>query len=103
MRTFLSPDGESGFAIKPDGDLVSVFSTKEAPPGRGAQMTLLATQEGARKLDAFDTFLQRENEVGVAYLFGIEGPLTGYTFVYKTPGVILTRQFEFVIENLDLP
>lgn len=56
MRLFLSEDGQSGFAIKPDGDIVSVFSSSPES-GRGTQMTLLATQEGGRKLDAFDSFL----------------------------------------------
>ena len=52
MKLFVSDDGLSGFAIKPDGDLVSVFSA----PGLGRAEALLdvAIARGARKLDAFD-------------------------------------------------
>lgn len=54
MRTFLSDDRKAGFAIKPDGDIVSVFSDGG---GKAHAMLLLATQEGGTKLDAFDTVL----------------------------------------------
>lgn len=54
MRTFVADSGDAGFAIKPDGDIVSVFSTR---PGAGSQMMNLAVQQGGRKLDAFDTYL----------------------------------------------
>jgi len=52
MKLFVSEDGLSGFALKPDGDLVSVFSA----PGLGRAEALLdvAIANGARKLDAFD-------------------------------------------------
>lgn len=59
-RLFVSEDGGVGFAIKPDGDIVSVFKSPGGG-GEGANVgsvaTLLATQEGGRKLDAFDVFL----------------------------------------------
>lgn len=51
MRTFLSPDELSGYAIKDGDELVSVFS---AAPGRGRQLTEEAVLEGARRLDNFD-------------------------------------------------
>lgn len=56
MRLFMDPDGNAGFAVKPDGDVISVFNNS---PQKGIvpQMVLLATQEGGRKLDAFDTIL----------------------------------------------
>jgi hypothetical protein len=54
MKLFVSDSGNSGFAVKPDGDIVSVFSTE---PGSGYPMLLLATQQGGRKLDAFNTVL----------------------------------------------
>ena len=55
MRTFLTEDGKAGFALK-DDDIVSVFS---GPEQRGAVNSILqlATQEGGRRLDAFDTVL----------------------------------------------
>jgi len=53
MRLFLSEDGTVGFALKPDGDIVSVFSR-----GGGARGAIeLALQLGGKKLDAFDTIL----------------------------------------------
>ena len=55
MRLFLTEDGKAGFALKGD-DIVSVFVGKEH---RGAVNAILqlATQEGGRRLDAFDTVL----------------------------------------------
>jgi hypothetical protein len=52
---------------------------------------------------AYDTTGQSENEVGIAYLFGLEGPLDKYTFVYKTTGLIVSTQFDFEILDVDLP
>lgn len=51
FKTFLSPDGKSGFAIKPDGELVNVFSTEK---GRGKGLVEDAVKQGASKLDAFN-------------------------------------------------
>ena len=54
MKTFLSPDKLSGYAIKPDGELVSVFS---AAKGRGNDIVSHAIENGATKLDNFDGHL----------------------------------------------
>ena len=51
FRTFLSPDKKSGYAIKPDNELISVFSKER---GRGKDLVKSAVKEGAKKLDAFD-------------------------------------------------
>lgn len=53
MKLFLADDGQSGVAVKPDGDIVSVFSTG----GAGRAVMELAVSAGGRKLDAFDTVL----------------------------------------------
>ncbi|CAB4130845.1 hypothetical protein UFOVP123_38 [uncultured Caudovirales phage] len=55
MRLFLAEDGKAGFALKGD-DIVSVFAGE---PHNGAVNAILqlATQEGGRRLDAFDTVL----------------------------------------------
>src|SRR5690554_6800083 len=53
MKTFLAPDGKSGFAIKPDGDIVSVFSSVRGG-GRLDDIMSTALSEGGTKLDAFD-------------------------------------------------
>lgn len=53
MRLFLSPDKLSGFAIKPDGDIVSVFSAKKGG-GTSHSMLELALQNKGYKLDNYD-------------------------------------------------
>lgn len=53
MRLFLSPDKTSGFAIKPDGDIVSVFGSKEGS-GTSHSMLELALQNKGSKLDNYD-------------------------------------------------
>jgi len=55
-RLFRTENG-SGFAIKPDGDIVAVFASKSEPSGGGYSMLQAAVQAGGRKLDAFDTYL----------------------------------------------
>lgn len=54
MRLFMSEDRKNGFAIKSDGDIVSVFSGGD---GSVYGMMILATEQGGTKLDAFDTVL----------------------------------------------
>jgi hypothetical protein len=60
MRLFQTPDGGSGFAVKPDGDIVSVYSDGG---GKVFSMLELAVQEGGTKLDAFDTVLPEIYEI----------------------------------------
>lgn len=52
MRTYLNAAGTAGYAIKPDGDLVSVFNVGAKGGGKSAIRS--AIQRGATKLDAFD-------------------------------------------------
>ena len=52
MKLFLSPDRKSGAAVKPDGDLVSVFSVGKT--GEVDALIERAVREGATKLDAYD-------------------------------------------------
>jgi len=54
MNLFLSDSGKSGFAVKPDGDIVSVFSMEK---GSGRSVMEAAIAAGGKKLDAFDTIL----------------------------------------------
>ena len=51
----------------------------------------------------FETTRQTENEVGAAYYFAVDGPLTGYTLVYKTPTLILSKEIEYEIGGVELP
>ena len=52
MRTFLSKDGLTGYAVKPDGDLVSVFNV--GGKGHGEAAVRSGIRHGGMKLDAFD-------------------------------------------------
>jgi hypothetical protein len=55
MRTFMTPDGTAGVAIKPDGDIVSVFNRSDGPhKGIAPHLVTLAVAEGGTKLDAYD-------------------------------------------------
>ncbi len=58
MRLFMTADGKAGLAIKPDGDIVSVFTYGEGK-GRIGQLIEMAIKEGGRKLDCFNTVLPR--------------------------------------------
>lgn len=55
-RLFRTENG-SGFAIKPDGDIVAVFQSANETGSVGYSMIQAAVEAGGRKLDAFDTFL----------------------------------------------
>lgn len=58
MRLFVLPNGKAGFALK-DGDMVSVFSSKQTGvEGKAANaMVALAVQLGATKADCYGTIL----------------------------------------------
>jgi hypothetical protein len=56
MKLFMSESGKSGFAVKPDGDIVSVFSMDK---GSGRSIMEAAIAAGGKKLDAFDTVLPK--------------------------------------------
>jgi len=57
MRLFLTADSKDGFALKGD-DIVSVFKfPTEQAKGVATTMLALATEQGGRRLDCFDTQL----------------------------------------------
>lgn len=53
-KTFLADDRLSGYAVREDGDLVSVWS---AVKGRGDELVESALENGATRLDCFDGYL----------------------------------------------
>ncbi|MDO5531067.1 hypothetical protein [Sutterella sp.] len=55
LRLFLSPDGQSGFALKNGDDIVSVFSKKGSQAGLAVVHCAIAA--GGRRLDCFNTIL----------------------------------------------
>ena len=52
-------EGGSGFAIKPDGDVVAVFAGPNEAKGSSYAMLQAAVEMGGKKLDAFRTYLPR--------------------------------------------
>jgi hypothetical protein len=52
---------------------------------------------------SLETTKQTENEVGMGYLFVIEGGLEGYTFVYKTPAMVFSTPVEYELRDIPLP
>lgn len=55
---YLLDDGKAGFAITPDGTLISVFKSPDSKiKGAIDAMIPIAVQEGATRLEAFDGFL----------------------------------------------
>ena len=55
-RLFRTENG-SGFAVKPDGDIVALFQSGNETGRIGYGMIQAAIEAGGKKLDAFDTFL----------------------------------------------
>jgi len=52
----------------------------------------------------FERYLEREDEIGFAYLFPIdEEEITGYRLVYKSPVAIVDVPFEFELKEIELP
>lgn len=57
MKLYTAENGKSGFALKSDGDIVSVFVSPDAPKRSGHSLIIAAKAAGGTKLDAFDTYL----------------------------------------------
>lgn len=82
MRLFLTSDQQTGFAVKPDGDIVSVFNRNRRNRKAVASILPLAIQNGGTKLDAFDTVLPR---LYAPYGFA-EVSRTSWNDMYKPDG-----------------
>jgi hypothetical protein len=80
MIMYLSEDGKSGFAVKPDGDLVSVFSTEK---GRLREIMDKGKLIGASKLDAFDLEGQPLPQIYSKYGFREQGPRMKWDDQYR--------------------
>jgi hypothetical protein len=63
----------------------------------------IAGQEQPIAYASFDTTLQKKNEVGVTFQFNTNAPLDTMTFVYKTPGAIITKDIRYELRNIALP
>ncbi|MEE2707525.1 MAG: hypothetical protein VX988_10760 [Planctomycetota bacterium] len=66
--------------------------------------TYLESKDGKKiKWDTQEKTRELDDEFGVAYLFGFDGDLDGYTFVYKTPAALVSQKIPFEFKNLPLP
>jgi hypothetical protein len=57
-QLFLSPDGRTGAAVSPEGDLQNVFNNRGVP-GAAEHLVQHAIDHGATTLDAYDGFLPK--------------------------------------------
>jgi hypothetical protein len=53
--------------------------------------------------DSYDTTAQSDTAVGLAYRFTTPLPLDRLCFVYKTPGAIIRRAYEYHLTGIELP
>jgi hypothetical protein len=53
--------------------------------------------------DTFETTAQSQNELGIAYLFNTDRLLDELTFIYKTPGTIVSAEFPYELKSISLP
>ena len=50
-----------------------------------------------------ETTRRTETEVGIAYFFDLDRPISEYTFVYKTPCLLIAKQFPYEVKDIKLP
>jgi hypothetical protein len=58
-KMFLTPDGLTGCAVKPDGDIVGVFNSNTSHHGAAKVLLQLAVEHGGDRLDCYGTGLVR--------------------------------------------
>ncbi len=56
------------------------------------------TEHGGRRLIGQD-----QNSIHVRFMFALDQPLADYTFVYRTPSLIIRQPMHFNLKNIDLP
>ncbi len=52
---------------------------------------------------SYETLAQGRDELAVAYLFALPDGPKKHRFIYKTPGAIVTREFDYELKNIPLP
>ena len=53
--------------------------------------------------DGYETTAQGQRDLGIAYRFTTNRPLSDLTFVYKTPGTIIDKSFDYELKSISLP
>ncbi len=51
----------------------------------------------------YQSLQRRESEFAIAYMFVIDRPVSSYSFVYKTPALLLSQEIKFELQNIALP
>lgn len=51
----------------------------------------------------YERYLERDREIGFAYLFPLSGELKDYKLVYKSPASLVNVPVDYTIRNIDLP
>jgi hypothetical protein len=53
--------------------------------------------------DSMETTLRNKNQIGVGYVFALTDSPKNLTFVYKTPGMVVTKDFPYEVRGVALP
>lgn len=51
----------------------------------------------------FETTRQTRTEVGIAYLFDLEGGIDGLSWVYQSPVSIVEQDYKYLLQDIELP
>jgi hypothetical protein len=99
MITKLSQDKNTGYALKNDGELVSVFSKQK---GRGSDLVNDAVNSGAKKLDAYDINGKLPELYGDAGFKEISRSPFNPEYADKTNSMLMSNKPDFVEMSLPL-
>ena len=53
--------------------------------------------------DSMETTLRTKNEIGVGYVFAMPELPKNVAFVYKTPGMVVTKDFPYKVQGVKMP
>ena len=53
--------------------------------------------------DSMETTLRTKNEIGVGYVFALPDLPKNLAFVYKTPGMVVTKDFPYTVRGIKMP
>lgn len=67
------------------------------------QIELIDPQGKVQRDPNFERFLERENELGLVFLFPAAGDLRGYRLIYKTPVALLPVEINYELKDIRLP
>ena len=83
--------------------MTSINGRGQPPFSVEMMVTLLGADRKPLAHESFETTLQDKNELGVAYTFRTDRPLSELAFIYKTPGTIVTAGFDYELRDIKLP